>query len=308
MNSSEKNLYAEFQGGTANAEDDVISRNTMENYGIAPINMPPQNAQFSVGQSHMNPYGTLYNLDYYSPSPEVWGGVGGTNPYQLLHNLNYYSASTGAFDNIYAMFQGGAPANPYATFTGTYRNTGGGITSELEDMEMLSLNGRKISTDHKLGLKSVKIKTNKVVEKPKVEEEEYPDTSLGLITSAWNFLYQQVSGVKGYIDRQFYKLQHLEETNMKLGLRHFCQRNWLDARFRFWFMYKMWPENLEAQFLLALADFADGKLHKMRPILVNILKLDSKYTKAKVLLTKLDAMDFDYIYDLIDVYCAQDWE
>lgn len=113
---------------------------------------------------------------------------------------------------------------------------------------------------------------------------------------------KEVKHAKEFLLDSKYKFQHLEETNMDVGLTHLYNGNWHDARFRFWFMSKVWPENLEARYLLALSQFACLKLYLMRPVLVKILQEDPQFSKAKTLLQKLDERDYNAIREILLEY------
>lgn len=133
---------------------------------------------------------------------------------------------------------------------------------------------------------------------------EYHEGQSNAVTAIRHMISTQCQNAKNFLTDSKFKFNHLEETNMEVGLAHLRAGNWKDARFRFWFMSKVWSDNLEARYLLALSQFACMKTYLMRPVLVSILEENHDYTPARELLQKLDNKDYDGIRRLLGEYIA----
>lgn len=88
------------------------------------------------------------------------------------------------------------------------------------------------------------------------------------------------------------KMNNLQETNYKLGLKHIEKGNIGEAIFRFRFMKKFWPNYFDAYYQLAYCFVLDGRGYRAKRVLEELLVKKPDYDpRAKELLDQIIAKE-----------------
>lgn len=121
------------------------------------------------------------------------------------------------------------------------------------------------------------------------------------------FLSKVKEEINYQIKTTILKLKDLSSTNFNLGLLHLKKNNIKDAKFRFWIVNKLKPEDQIALYYLALCQDILGERDKSLENLKKCLSIDPYFAPAGYLLIRIESPDSiktiseDYLINLAEI-------